>query len=977
MHRRMKGGALAAGPPVADVGRTPRATTATVFLLAAMLLTFATTAAPSLPRPASERQATGLSSLPPAAQATISGALGRDSHQYLARATESGFRSENPAHGLVAEFTKSGVVVKAGAGRLGLSLRRFGYGTSLQRVAPASPQATRNRVTYRRGALTEWYVNGPLGLEQGFTLAAAPTRRGSGPLTLSLSLSGTLHPSVAPGATGLTLARASRSSSLHYSGLAAVDANGRALPAWLVLEGSTLLVRVGDAGARYPLTIDPMFEQAKLTASDGAAADNLGISVAVSGDTVVVGAWLDDGGKGSAYVFVKPGGGWASGTETAKLTASDRASSDWFGSSVAVSGDTVVVGAPEDDVGANGNQGSAYVFVKPGGGWASGAETAKLTASDGAGSDELGWSVAVSGDTAVAGAIYDDVGANGDQGSAYVFVKPGGGWASGTETAKLTASDGAAEDRLFSVAASGDTVVAGAYLDDVGANGNQGSAYVFVKPGGGWATGAETAKLTSSDGSVSDFFGFSVAVSGDTVVAGAYRDNVGATVDQGSAYVFVKPGGGWASGTETAKLTASDGAANDWLGQAVAASGDTIVAGAYQDDVGANLDQGSAYVFVKPGGGWANGTETAKLTASDGAADDNLGYSVAVSGDTVVAGAIEDDVGANTDQGSAYVFLVPLPAPQVSAVAEGTEVAVFGRNPINELWYRETTNGTFGAWTKLSTSTNVASRPKAVMVGSDLYVFFRTTGNEIRYFLRHLGTWGSEQNLGGILAGSPTAAVDGDGDLIVAARNGSGVVFFDRLPSGGAWTGWSSLDGILSGQLELASYGGDVHLFGVNPAGLFWDKLWSRIPNSWGAWTALDGVLQSSPAATVFSSDLYVFGTNPAGILFYRALSGGVWGAWTALDGVLSGSPDAAATATTLLAFGTNPAGSLWDRRSTGVFGAWDPLDGVLTTGPEAVAVGADTYVFGLNPDGNLWYRLWNGASFGAWTNLDGVLGTE
>jgi hypothetical protein len=318
-------------------------------------------------------------------------------------------------------------------------------------------------------------------------------------------------------------------------------------------------------------------------------------------------------------------------------------------------------------------------------------------------------------------------------------------------------------------------------------------------------------------------------------------------------------------------------------------------------------------------------------------------------------------------------------APQVSAVAEGTEVGVFGRNPDNELWYRETTSGTFGPWTELSTATNVASRPKAVMVGSDLYVFFRTTGNEIRYFRRQSGTWGTEQNLGGVLAGSPTAAVDGDGDLIVAARNSTGLVFFNRLVSGGSWTGWSSLDGVLAGQLELVTYGGDVHLFGVNPAGLFWDKLWSTGPNTWGAWIPLDGVLNSSPAASVFGSDLYVFGTNPDGILFYRALSGGVWGAWTPLDGQLSGTPDAAATATTLLAFGTNSAGALWDRRKpgAGAFAAWDPLDGVLTTGPEAVAVGTQTYVFGLNADGNLWYRLWDGASFGPWTNLGGVLGTE
>jgi hypothetical protein len=609
----------------------------------------------------------------------------------------------------------------------------------------------------------------------------------------------------------------------------------------------------------------------------------------------------------------------------------------------------------------------------------SATETAKLTASDGAAGDHLGTSAAVSGDTVVVGAPLNS-GATAGQGSAYVFVKPGGGWVSATETAKLTASDGALDDQLgHSVAVSDDTVVVGAWFDNVGPNANQGSAYVFVKPGGGWVSATETAKLTASDGAGNDRFGQSVAASGDTAVVGAYFDDHAANANQGSAYVFVKPGGGWVSATETAKLTASDGAADDRLGQSVAVSGDTVVVGAYFDDVGTNANQGSAYVFVKPDGGWASGTETEKLTASDGAAGDLFGTSVAVSGETVVVGAD----GANGDRGAAYVFLegppqIAIHTPQISAVAEGTEVGIFGRNPDNELWYRETTSGSFGPWTKLSTSTNVASRPKAVMVGSDLYVFFRSTSNDLRYFRRQGATWGTEQNLGGIIAGSPAAALDGDGDLIVAVRNSTGLIFYNRLVSGGSWTGFSSLDGILSGQLELVTYSGDVHLFGVNPSGLFWDRLWSASSNTWGAWTSLDGVLASSPTAAVLGSDLYVFGANPDGILFYRALSGGTWGAWTSLDGVLSGTPDAAATASTLLVFGTNPAGSLWNRRTTGgAFTAWDPLDGILATGPEAVAVGSQTYAFALNPDGILWYRLWNGASFGAWTSLDGVLGTE
>ena len=222
---------------------------------------------PSVPSQTAESD---ISSLPLAAQAAISGVLGRDNRDYHATATARGFRSENPAHALATDFANSGVVVEAGAERFGLTLRSLGYGEKLLPVASAGPTATKNRVEYRRGALTEWYVNGPLGLEQGFTLAAPPAERTSDPLTLALTLSGTLRASLEPSATDLELALEGQPASLRYRGLAASDATGRALRARLVLDGTTLLVRVDDGGARYPLTIDPLIEQAKLTASDGA-----------------------------------------------------------------------------------------------------------------------------------------------------------------------------------------------------------------------------------------------------------------------------------------------------------------------------------------------------------------------------------------------------------------------------------------------------------------------------------------------------------------------------------------------------------------------------------------------------------------------------------------------------------------------------------------------------------------------------------
>jgi uncharacterized protein (DUF2345 family) len=550
-------------------------------------------------RPFDPAQDRSFAAWPPGLAATLAQALQDElPAAYNLSITAAGYRAENPAHNLQLDFTPAGLQVRSPSAdwQWDLSLRALGYAGAVQPVPPADLAAGRTRLEYRRGpALTEWYLNSPWGLEQGFTLAAPPVASPGGGqragLVLELALGGSLTPRL-EGATVL-LAEGSGQVVARYTGLTAWDAGGRQLPASLSVAPHTIAILVDDSAARYPLTIDPWVQLAKLTASDGAANDYFGASVAISGDTVVVGAYGDDSYKGSAYVFVRPGGGWATtSTYTARLTASDGAAGDQFGASVAISGDTVVVGAYYDDIGGKDNQGSAYVFVRPGGGWVDMTETARLTASDGAAGDQFGASVAISGDTVVVGAPYDD----GYKGSAYVFVRPAGVWATtSTYTARLTASDRAANDYFgASVAISGDTVVVGAYGDDS----EKGSAYVFVRPVGGWVDMTETAKLTASDGEAGDRFGYSVAISGDTVVVGAYGDDIGSNADQGSAYVFVRPGGGWVTtSTYTAKLTASDGAAEDYFGASVAISGDTVVVGALGDDIGSNADQGSAYIF--------------------------------------------------------------------------------------------------------------------------------------------------------------------------------------------------------------------------------------------------------------------------------------------------------------------------------------------------------------------------------------------
>ena len=254
-----------------------------------------------------------------------------------------------------------------------------------------------NRVSYAHGSLREWYANGPLGLEQGFDVAARPSA-GSGPLSFSLALSGNLDARLERG----SLLLRGRGAALRYGGLLATDAHGRVLRSWLELVRARVLIRVDDRGATYPLRIDPFIQQAELTASNGAEGDRLGWSVAVSGDTIVAGAPFQTVGanakQGAAYVFVMPASGWASATQTAELTASDGAAGDALGFSVAVSGDTIVAGAPGHKVGSDPGQGAAYVFAMPAPGWTGSlTQTAELTVSNGADGEELGSSVAVSG----------------------------------------------------------------------------------------------------------------------------------------------------------------------------------------------------------------------------------------------------------------------------------------------------------------------------------------------------------------------------------------------------------------------------------------------------------------------------------------------------------------------------------------------------------------------------------------------------
>jgi hypothetical protein len=654
----------------------------------------------------------GLSTLPLAARGLVSAALGAHSSGYLVGASSRGLEARNPAAGLHMRFGLSGVQIRSGDIQVGLSLRAAGYGNSLQGFRPVVPAARANRVIYSRAGISESYANGPFGLEQSFTLARRPLGPQSGPLTLSVGrLPAAMSARVTSDRRSVVLYAGEREV-LRYGGLFVSDRSGRNLPASIEVSGGSLLLRIDDRGARYPLRVDPFVQAAKLSASHGGGGDLLGTSVAISGDgsTIVAGAPQATGGLehespnvGAVYVFVISATGWANATETGTLSAANGGAYDYLGSSVAVSNDgsTIVAGAPHSNPSQPG-AGAAYVFVRPPTGWAERPSTAELTASSG-GQDWTGSSIAISGDgsTVAVGSPQATIEGHEAQGAAYVFARPGGGWGNGEQpqhqTAKLTASDGAASDGLggdnggnaIAVSSDGSTVAAGAATATAsGCPGEclfgPGAVYVFVKRVSGWGSGEqpqhETAKLTASDGQGNDRFGDAVTISGDgsTVVAGAWSAVVKSNSVQGAVYVFVKPVGGWTgtSQQEAARLTAQDGQGDDRLGRSVAISSDgsTILAGAYNATVAGNAAQGKVYLFARPAGGWTTGTAQGELTAADGAAGDKLGFAVAVSSDgsTLVGGA--RFALAQAGEGATYVFTPPgsIPlGPPVSPPAYG------------------------------------------------------------------------------------------------------------------------------------------------------------------------------------------------------------------------------------------------------------------------------------------------------------------
>jgi len=369
------------------------------------------------------------------------------------------------------------------------------------------------------------------------------------------------------------------------------------------------------------LSAQVLNESNKLTAPDGAAEDEYGQAVAISGARALIGAPFDDDfGDDSGSVYVR------SGQQSFKLNASDASAGDRFGWSVAVSGSYAIVGAPYDTDDGFGT-GAAYVFDL-----STGQELYKLLAQVPDGGDYFGISVAMDGNVAIIGADgADDFGTA--SGAAYVFDLT-----TGLQIHKLTATLGATQDHFgASVDIEGNLAVIGAYGDGL-ATSNYGAAYIFDV-----VTGQELHKLVASDADDEDEFGYAVAMSGNSAVIGAWKNDDQGT-ETGSAYIFNVN-----TGTELHKLTASNASGSDYFARSVAADGELAIIGAPL--VGAG---GAAYVYDL-----STGAEISMLVPSDTTAGDWFSHSVAIDGTNSLVGArFDNDLGNHS--GSAYLFNVEL-----------------------------------------------------------------------------------------------------------------------------------------------------------------------------------------------------------------------------------------------------------------------------------------------------------------------------
>jgi hypothetical protein len=596
--------------------------------------------------------------LPQALRSVASATIGSGETAYRLRASDGSFLAQNAAQRLRMRFGRSRVQIASGDTRIGLSLMALGYGSSLRLVGAGAPTTQANRATYAYRELSEWFVNGPLGLEQGFTIPRAPRRETAGLLTLSIAISGNAHASLDSRGESLTLVHLDRPS-MRYGSLVATDAGGRPLRTWLQLRGAReILLRVDTRGARYPLRIDPLLEQREKLTAGNEIDDLFGESVALSadGNTALIGEPNENGDVGAAYVFTRSGTTWV---QQGKLTADDEKGTSFFGDSVALSadGDTALIGGP----GTEGRgpdfegkaAGAAWVFTRSGSTWSQQGPRL-LYERDYGENPGPGWRVALSadGNTALIGSS--------PSGVAWVFARSGSTW---TQQAELSGTDPVGEPafgRAIALSADGDTALIGGPTDDRGT----GAVWAFTRTGSTWTQQGEKFTGSEQDRDESIYwgseFGDSIAVSadGNTAIIGGARDHD----FTGAIWSFTRSGSTWTQ--SGSKITARGETGEGFFGGSAVLTpdGNTALVGGFGD----NSDVGAVWTFTRSGSTFVQ--EGEKLTASDEQSTANFGYSMAISSDadTALIGGFNNDEG----RGAAWVFETP------PAVTTGTASAI-------------------------------------------------------------------------------------------------------------------------------------------------------------------------------------------------------------------------------------------------------------------------------------------------------------
>jgi len=667
--------------------------------------------------------------------------------------------ARNAVHQLSARLEAGQVNVTSTEGQFDLALRTLGVRCGDARVPVGPPETERlagARVEWPRRAgdarIDEWWVNGPLGLQQGFVLRELPCS--SDEISIDVAVDGRKPVAATNGRSVALAGLGPTRPDLTYSELFVADSNGRVLPSRLDAADGVIALRIDVRGAVFPLHVDPLLatEEAKLLpggAAVGGANDFFGSAVALDANTAVIGgAAYMIGGAESAWVFNRVSTEW---DLQGWLTASDASGIELFGQSVAIAGDTVVVGASYDAVGTE--MGSAYVFNRNGSSW---SETQKLVANDGGSGEQFGWSVCLSPALLAIGARSDTISGKNGQGSVYVFSKSGTTW---TMQSKLTASTGLAGDAFgTSVSLSGTSLAVGAVQGD-GSVANSGTAYVFTQSGTTWS---EQQKLQAAAGVAGDNFGASVALDGNALFIGAPNRSVSGNAAQGGVFVFTRSGTTWSAGP---MLSAQWGEAGDLFGTSLAEAGGTLAVGAESRDVnGTGTNEGSTFVFTGSGAVWTEAAELAdadpgdaaghsvavsgntllvggprakgvgppvvanqgaawvytgsgaswslqrRLVASAAEPGDSFAAAVAINGSTALVGAPDDDIGADQDHGSAYVFTRSGTTWSQQAVISTADVGTLR----------------FGASAALLGDLAVLGAPSAASAQGAAYVFLRT-----------------------------------------------------------------------------------------------------------------------------------------------------------------------------------------------------------------------------------------------------------